>query len=153
MVSSGSVGPPRSLPKTYPKTFWHGGTPYSPRAPITFGLSYQGSFVDRYVLDLRSFGPFQFQRDLVRRPAVQRINILNTVEQEGFESAPVFNSFQRNQYFDFPQAIQQAAVSKDGKSRISRFGETKGPVLDEAAKFAQQAARQDISHHELGVLW
>jgi len=36
-----------------------------------------------------------------------RMNILNAVEQEAFESAPVFNSFQRKQYFDFPQAIQQ----------------------------------------------
>jgi len=41
---------------------------------------------------------------------VPRMNILNTVEQEAFESAPVFNSFQRKQYFDFPQAIQQAAA-------------------------------------------
>ena len=40
-----------------------------------------------------------------------RMNILNTVEQEAFESAPAFNSFQRKQYFDFPQAIQQAAAS------------------------------------------
>src|SRR5215472_5298518 len=39
------------------------------------------------------------------------MNILNTVEQEAFESAPVFNSFQRKHYFDFPQAIQQAAAS------------------------------------------
>ena len=40
-----------------------------------------------------------------------RMNILNSVEQDAFESAPVFNSFQRKQYFDFPQAIQQAAAS------------------------------------------
>jgi TnpA family transposase len=40
-----------------------------------------------------------------------RMNILNTVEQEAFESAPAFNSFQRKHYFDFPQAIQQAAAS------------------------------------------
>jgi Domain of unknown function (DUF4158) len=40
-----------------------------------------------------------------------RMNILNTVEQEAFESAPVFNSFQRKQYFDFPQAIQQATAN------------------------------------------
>jgi hypothetical protein len=39
------------------------------------------------------------------------MNILNTVEQEAFESAPVFNSFQRKHYFDFPQAIQQVAAS------------------------------------------
>lgn len=42
-----------------------------------------------------------------------RMNILNTVEQEAFQSAPVFNSFQRKQYFDFPQAIQQAAASRE----------------------------------------
>jgi hypothetical protein len=42
---------------------------------------------------------------------VPRMNILNTVEQEAFEAAPVFNSFQRKQYFDFPPAIQQAAAN------------------------------------------
>ena len=40
-----------------------------------------------------------------------RMNILNTVEQEAFEAAPVFNSLQRKQYFDFPHAIQQAAAN------------------------------------------
>lgn len=39
------------------------------------------------------------------------MNILNTVEQEAFEAAPVFNSLQRKQYFDFPHAIQQAAAN------------------------------------------
>ncbi|MGH9438151.1 MAG: Tn3 family transposase, partial [Terriglobia bacterium] len=39
------------------------------------------------------------------------MNILNTVEQEAIESAPVFNSFQRKQHFEFPQVIQQAAAS------------------------------------------
>jgi hypothetical protein len=68
-------------------------------------------FVDPFVLDTRPVGPFQFRHDLVRRPAVPRMNILNTVEREAFESAPVFNSFQRKQYFDFPQAIQQAAAN------------------------------------------
>jgi Domain of unknown function (DUF4158) len=42
---------------------------------------------------------------------VPRMHILNTVEQEAFESAPVFNSFQRKHYFDFPEAIQKAAAS------------------------------------------
>jgi TnpA family transposase len=42
---------------------------------------------------------------------VPRMNILNTVEQEAFESAPVFSSFQRKHYFDFPQAIQQIAAN------------------------------------------
>jgi Domain of unknown function (DUF4158) len=40
-----------------------------------------------------------------------RMNILNAVEQEAFESAPVFTSFQRKQHFDFPQAIQQATAN------------------------------------------
>src|SRR5690349_19496802 len=31
-----------------------------------------------------------------------RMNILNAVEREAFDSLPVFNSFQRKQYFDFP---------------------------------------------------
>ena len=31
-----------------------------------------------------------------------RMNILNAVEREAFDSSPVFNSFQRKQYFDFP---------------------------------------------------
>ena len=31
-----------------------------------------------------------------------RMNILNVVEREAFDSPPVFNSFQRKQYFDFP---------------------------------------------------
>jgi hypothetical protein len=31
-----------------------------------------------------------------------RMNILNAVEREAFGSPPVFNSFQRKQYFDFP---------------------------------------------------
>jgi hypothetical protein len=41
---------------------------------------------------------------------VPRMNILNTVEQEAFESAPVFNSFQRKHYFDFPQATRREAL-------------------------------------------
>jgi hypothetical protein len=32
-----------------------------------------------------------------------RMNIFNAVEQEAFESAAVFNSFQRKLYFDFPK--------------------------------------------------
>ena len=31
-----------------------------------------------------------------------RMNILNAVEREAFDSPPVFHSFQRKQYFDFP---------------------------------------------------
>jgi hypothetical protein len=67
--------------------------------------------VDPFVLESRSFAPFRFRHDLARRPPMSRLNILNAVEQEAFESAPVFNSFQRKQYFDFPQAIQQATAN------------------------------------------
>lgn len=39
-----------------------------------------------------------------------RMNILNSVEREAFESPPVFNSVQRKQYFDFPSALQRLAA-------------------------------------------
>src|SRR5260221_9196114 len=38
-----------------------------------------------------------------------RMNILNTVEREAFESPPVFNSVQRKQYFDFPTELRRLA--------------------------------------------
>ena len=34
-----------------------------------------------------------------------RMNILNAVEREAFDSPPVFNNFQRKQYFDFPSTL------------------------------------------------
>jgi len=40
-----------------------------------------------------------------------RMRILNTVEQEAFESPPLFNSVQRKQYFDFPLALRRLAAS------------------------------------------
>jgi len=38
-----------------------------------------------------------------------RMNILNTVEREAFDSPPVFNSIQRKQYFDFPSQLCRVA--------------------------------------------
>jgi hypothetical protein len=38
-----------------------------------------------------------------------RMNILNAVEREAFESPPVFNSVQRKQYFDFPTELRRLA--------------------------------------------
>ena len=35
-----------------------------------------------------------------------RINFLNTVERESFDSPPVFNSLQRKQYFDFSSKLR-----------------------------------------------
>ena len=39
-----------------------------------------------------------------------RMNIFNTVEREAFNSPPVFNSFQRKQYFDFPSKLRRFAA-------------------------------------------
>jgi hypothetical protein len=36
-----------------------------------------------------------------------RMNILNAIEREAFDSPPVFNSFQRKQYFDFPSKLRR----------------------------------------------
>jgi hypothetical protein len=36
---------------------------------------------------------------------MSRMKILNAVEQEQFESSPVFNSVQRKQYFDFSSEL------------------------------------------------
>jgi len=40
-----------------------------------------------------------------------RMKVLNAVEQEAFESPPIFNSVQRKAYFDFPLALRQLASS------------------------------------------
>jgi hypothetical protein len=39
-----------------------------------------------------------------------RMNILNTAEREAFNSPPVFSSFQRKQYFDFPSKLRRFAA-------------------------------------------
>ena len=39
-----------------------------------------------------------------------RMKILSPIEQDTFDSPPVFNSVQRKQYFDFPLAIQRLAA-------------------------------------------
>lgn len=40
-----------------------------------------------------------------------RMNILNTVEREAFDSPPAFTSVQRKQYFDFPSELRRLASS------------------------------------------
>jgi TnpA family transposase len=40
-----------------------------------------------------------------------RMNVLNTVEREAFDSPPVFNSYQRKQHFDFPSKLRRIAAS------------------------------------------
>jgi hypothetical protein len=39
-----------------------------------------------------------------------RMNILNAVERKAFDSPPVFHSFQRKQYFDFPSKLRRFAA-------------------------------------------
>ena len=59
-----------------------------------------------------------------------RMNILNAVEREAFDSPPVFNSFQRKQYFDFPSKLRRFAAGlrspawrkpASGSSRTASF--------------------------------
>jgi hypothetical protein len=40
-----------------------------------------------------------------------RMNILNAVEREAFDSPPAFTSVQRKQYFDFPSGLHRLARS------------------------------------------
>ncbi|MBV8968838.1 MAG: DUF4158 domain-containing protein [Verrucomicrobia bacterium] len=48
------------------------------------------------------------------------MDILNAVEREAFDSPPVFNSFQRKQYFDFPSKLRRFAA--DLRSPAYRVG-------------------------------
>ena len=63
-----------------------------------------------------------------------RMNILNAIEREAFDSPPVFNSFQRKQYFDFPS------------TPIRRWPPQSG--LAEACKLSHQEL-----HHLLNYLY
>ncbi len=47
-----------------------------------------------------------------------RMNILNTVEREAFESPPVFNSVQRKQYFDFPLRLNLGSAQDQRAFRL-----------------------------------
>ena len=49
-----------------------------------------------------------------------RMNVLNTVEREAFDSPPVFNSLQRKQYFDFPSKLRR--IAENLRNPAYRFG-------------------------------
>jgi hypothetical protein len=49
-----------------------------------------------------------------------RMNVLNTVEREAFDSPPVFNSLQRKQYFDFPSKLRR--IAEDLRDPTYRLG-------------------------------
>jgi predicted RNA-binding Zn ribbon-like protein len=57
------------------------------------------------------------------------MNILNAVEREAFDSPPVFNSFQRKQYFDFPSKLRRFAA---GLRSPAFLQVTDDPVLRQA---------------------
>ena len=42
---------------------------------------------------------------------MSRMKILNTIEQEAFDTPPLFNSVQRKRFFDFPVKIRQFAAN------------------------------------------
>jgi len=69
-----------------------------------------------------------------------RMNILNTVEREAFESPPVFNSVQRKQYFDFPTELRRLAgelrapTHQLGLSRIRVWKLTECEWLDKRSQ-------------------
>jgi hypothetical protein len=70
-----------------------------------------------------------------------RMNILNTVEREAFNSPPVFSSFQRKQYFDFP-------------SKLRRFGAASAIRPTSLALYSAQATskpRGGSSHQALST--
>lgn len=49
-----------------------------------------------------------------------RMNILNTMERETFDSPPMFNSVERKHYFDFPAGLRRLAGNL--RSPIHRLG-------------------------------
>ena len=50
-----------------------------------------------------------------------RMDILNAVEREAFDSPPVFNSFQRKQYFDFPSKLRRFVAGLRSPATGSAF--------------------------------
>jgi hypothetical protein len=75
-----------------------------------------------------------------------RMNFLNTVERESFDSPPVFNSLQRKQYFDFPSKLRCIAETLRNQRGRSR---TNDPASQpRALRILQQAAAKlPWGHH------
>jgi hypothetical protein len=71
---------------------------------------------------------------------VPRMNNLNTAEREAFDSPPVFNSFQRKQYFDLPSKLHRCASGLRNPAHRLRFllsaGYFKSDTLPSQAKAA-----------------
>jgi hypothetical protein len=50
-----------------------------------------------------------------------QMNILNAIEREALDSPPVFNSFQRKQYFDFPSTPIRRWPPKSGLAEACKL--------------------------------
>jgi len=66
---------------------------------------------------------------------MSRMKILNAVEQEQFESPPVFNSVQRKQYFDFSSELLTLAQDLQTPMEAWRQENGKEPLV----KYLQEA--------------
>jgi hypothetical protein len=66
---------------------------------------------------------------------MSRMKILNAVEQEQFDSPPVFNSVQRKQYFDFSSELLTLAQDLQTPMEAWRQENGKKPLV----KYLQEA--------------
>jgi hypothetical protein len=94
-----------------------------------------------------------------------RMNILNAVEREAFDSPPVFNSFQRKQYFDFLSKLRRFAAGlrspawRKPPSCSSRTASFAGIIstfrkkLEEIKDTASREAFLDAVAHGSAVAW
>ena len=72
-----------------------------------------------------------------------RMNILNTVEREAFNSPPVFSSFQRKQYFNFPSTPIRRWPPQSGPS---------GPSMVSGPSTCREAFLDAVAHGS-AVAW
>ena len=76
-----------------------------------------------------------------------RMNILNAVEREAFDSPPVFNSFQRKQYFDFP-STPEAGLRSPADGSLQAAHQELHHLLELSLPFAE--VRRDQGYRQPG---
>ena len=64
-----------------------------------------------------------------------RMNVLNTVERDAFDSPPVFNSLQRKQYFDFSSKLLRFAAGLRNPTHQLGFLLSAGALCAERWRF------------------
>jgi hypothetical protein len=77
-----------------------------------------------------------------------RMNILNAVEREAFNSPPVFNSFQRKQYFDFPSTPIRRWPPQSGLAEACKCSSRTASLLELSLPFAE--VRRDQGYRQPG---